>query len=110
MTQLQHLCPLIIGQPQEAAPELVGAIAASLNDDKLASVAKQVAEAMIDLIQLAGAQSFIQLTLAQCQKTGEQPVTVLERALSNAQSELENAKAELERSNRRLAAHRQAFQ
>lgn len=108
MTQFQHLCPLAIGQPEEPSPELISAVAHAMNDADLVALANQIADAMVDLIQLASAQSFIQLTVARCISTAELPASALERALSNAQSELENAKAELERSDRRLAEHRQS--
>lgn len=106
----QHLVGLPLGQPEEPAPELIAAIARAMNNDDLVSLANKISNEMAELVRMAGFQQILQHSFAEHLANGEQPADIMQRALANIAVGIEKAKIELERSNRRLAAHRQAFQ
>lgn len=106
MSAANHLCGLLLGQPDEPAPDLVVAVALAMHDAELLALADQLAEKSVELIRLAGSQQILQHAVATGVQTAEPPAAVLQLALDKMAIGIEIAKIELDRSARRLAAHR----
>lgn len=105
-----HMIGLPLGQDKEPDSELIAAIARAMNNDDLVSLANKISNKMAELVRMAGFQQILQHSIAEHLANGEQPADIMQRALANIAVGIEKAKVEIERSDRRLAAHRQAFQ